>query len=152
MKKIIFTGGGSGGHIYPIIAIVEELKSIYPKAAPPLKIFYLGPRTNLITDIKKEGIVAKIILSGKLRRYISPFAIIQNIIDVLIRLPIGIIQSFYYLIKIRPNLVFSKGGYGSMPVILVARLFNIPIIIHESDIAPGLSTRIAAKFARKVLV
>jgi len=152
MIKLLFTGGGSGGHIYPLIAIIREIKKRYPKDLPQLNLYYLGPHSSSLSLLKKEGVIVNTILSGKLRRYITPSSVFQNILDICIKLPFGFLQSLWYLWSIKPHLIFSKGGYGSIPVIFAAKIFKIPLLIHESDISPGLSTRIAANFAKKIFV
>jgi len=146
--RILFTGGGTGGHIYPIIAIVRELRRIYP-GNEDLDIFYMGAKDELsLILLSQEGVRAKGIFSGKLRRYFS----FQNFIDILFKIPLGVLQSFYYLIRVKPDLIFSKGGYGAVPVILSGRLLGIPIFIHESDVVPGLANKLAAGWAKKIFI
>lgn len=146
--KILFTGGGTGGHIFPIVAIVRELIKVYPDSE--LEIFYAGPKDELgeIT-LKNEGVKIKRIISGKIRRYFGIKPFFQNIID-LIKIFLGIIQSFFYLFFLNPDLIFSKGGYGSLPVVIAGAMLRIPIFLHESDVIPGRSNRIAAKFAAEI--
>ena len=148
--KILFIGGGSGGHIFPVIAIVRELWKIYPKE--DLKFFYLGPRDEFSSVLLSlEKIEIRTILAGKIRRYFNIFAFLQNLGDVLFKIPFGICQSFYHLIKIRPDIIFSKGGYGALPVILNNWLLRIPTYLHESDVCPGLTNRITSKILGKTL-
>jgi len=136
--RILFTGGGTGGHIFPIIAIKESFPNGYD-------FRYLGPdgfAKNNLGDIK-----SKFILAGKLNRYFSlsfPIEFIKTLI--------GIIQSFLQLFLWIPDVIFSKGGYGSFPVLFVARLYRIPVIIHDSDAVPGLVTKKSAKFAKKIIL
>lgn len=149
--KILFTGGGTGGHIFPIIAINREIRRIYPQK--DLEIFYIGPKDEFgLLLLSQEGIETKTILSGKIRRYFSLQSFLQNIGDILFKIPFGVIQSFYYLIKIKPHLVFSKGGSGSLPVTLSARILRIPVFLHESDVVPGLSNRVTTKWAEKIFI
>ncbi len=147
--KILFTGGGTGGHIFPIIAIVRAIRLIYPRDPEELNLFFMGPKDEFGTALlSQEGIEIKHILTGKLRRYFS----FKNIIDILFKIPLGIIQSFFLLLRIKPDIIFSKGGHGSLPVTFSARILRIPIFLHESDIVPGLANRNASKYAKKIFV
>ncbi len=147
--KVIFTGGGTGGHIFPLVAIIREIRKILPENE--IDIFYIGPSDKLSKEyIGKEEVNIKYIHSGKIRRY--PSGILQNIIDVLFKIPLGIVQSFYYIFTISPDLVFSKGGYGSLPVVLMAKLFQVPIILHESDAILGAVNQFLQKLSTEVFV
>ena len=140
--KILFTGGGTGGHVYPIIAVKEALEKKNQEA----DFLYVGPNSFSSTIFKIKGIKTKFILAGKLRRYFS----LVNLID-LFKLPIGFIQSLWHLFWFMPDVIFSKGGYGSIPAILAGWLYKIPIVIHESDSIPGLANKIASHFAKKII-
>ena len=143
--KILFTGGGTGGHIFPIIAIVRESKQ-----KSQASLYFVGPKSKMGEQLlKNEGMIVKTILAGKMRRYFSPIAIIQNFLDTF-KIPFGYIQAFWYLRKIRPNIIFSKGGYGALPVIWANKWFKIPVFVHEADVVPGLATRISAKYASEI--
>jgi UDP-N-acetylglucosamine--N-acetylmuramyl-(pentapeptide) pyrophosphoryl-undecaprenol N-acetylglucosamine transferase len=145
--KILFTGGGTGGHIFPIISIVRETRRIYPKK--DLEFYYLGPKDDFsLIMLAEEDFIIKTIISGKLRRYFSW----QNFVDILFKIPFGTIQSFFYLLAIKPDLVFSKGGSGSIAVTVSARILRIPVFIHESDVVPGLSNQKTAKWAKKIFI
>jgi UDP-N-acetylglucosamine--N-acetylmuramyl-(pentapeptide) pyrophosphoryl-undecaprenol N-acetylglucosamine transferase len=152
--RILFTGGGSGGHIFPIIAVARQLKKIYaqlsesisPDQRTLLEMFFLGAG-EFSDALDKEGIRTKTILAGKIRRYFS----IQNILD-LFKMPIGFLQAFWYLYIWMPDVIFSKGGYGSVPVVLVGWLFRIPVLIHESDTVPGLANRLAGRLAKRIAI
>lgn len=144
--RILFTGGGSGGHIFPIIAVARELKKIYQQAEP-LEMFFVGPSDFSKGVLENEGIKTKTILAGKIRRYFS----MQNLID-LFKMPISFFQAFCYVFILMPDVIFSKGGYGSVAVVLVGWLFRIPVLTHESDAVPGLANRLAAKFSRIIAV
>jgi len=149
--KIVFTGGGTGGHIYPIIAITREIKKISPPDQE-IRFFYIGPKDELTARLlSQEGIKIKPILAGKIRRYCTIIAILQNIIDIF-KTAVGIIQAFGHLFFLAPDLVFSKGGFGAFPVIISARILRIPIFLHESDAVSGLANRITAKFAAEVFI
>lgn len=149
--RILLTGSGGGGHIIPLIAVVKELKILANKIGIfDLEFMYLGPKIEQEFSrqlLKKEGIKIKSIKAYKLRRYFSIF----NFIDI-INIPIGFIQSIFIILLFMPKIVFSKGGYGSVPVVIVNWLYFIPVIIHESDTIPGKATILTAKFAKKILV
>lgn len=145
--KILFTGGGTGGHVFPIVAIVREVRRIYPKK--DLEFYYLGPKDDFsLILLSQEDFIIKTIASGKIRRYFSW----KNIIDILFKIPFGVIQSFFILLAVRPDLIFSKGGSGSIAVTLSAKILRIPVFIHESDVVPGLSNQTTAKWAKKIFV
>ena len=143
--KIIFTGGGTGGHIFPIIAVARELRKLH--LGEDLKLFYYGPRDNFTsTVLSQEGIRIKIIPGGKLRRYFS----FSNFIDIVFRIPWGIFRAFFSLFFLAPDVIFSKGGYGSLPTVIAGRFLRIPIFLHESDVSPGLANRFLSRFALEV--
>lgn len=149
--KILFTGGGTAGHIFPIIAISREIKKVY--SLQDFRFYYIGPKDEFSENLlSQEGIVVKTILAGKIRRYFGFLSFFQNLIDIFIKFPIGFLQSLFYIFIISPDLIFSKGGYGSLPVTLSGWLFLTPIFLHESDIIPGLSNRLASKFALEIFV
>jgi UDP-N-acetylglucosamine--N-acetylmuramyl-(pentapeptide) pyrophosphoryl-undecaprenol N-acetylglucosamine transferase len=142
MKKIVFTGGGSAGHVTPNIAIIAKLKLL------GWDIQYIGSQQGIEKEIvEKEHIPFHAIASGKLRRYFDlknmkdPFNVIR-----------GIAQAYKLLRRIKPDLVFSKGGFVSVPVILASKLNRIPVIIHESDMTPGLANKISLPFASHICV
>lgn len=139
-KKIVLTGGGTAGHVTPNIALLPELK----KAGYEISYIgsYDGMEKKLITDY---GIPYYGIATGKFRRYLD----IKNFTD-----PFKVIKGFSearrYLKKIRPNVVFSKGGFVSVPVVRAAASLHIPCVIHESDMTPGLANKLCIPVARKV--
>jgi len=147
MIKILFTGGGTGGHVYPLVAIAREIRRLYSKS--DLEFHYLGPKDefgNIL--LLQEDFKIQNIFSGKIRRYFS----LQNFLDAGFNIPFGFFQSLYFMIINRPNMVFSKGGSGSISVAWAARILNIPLFIHESDSVPGLSNQMASKWAKKIFV
>jgi UDP-N-acetylglucosamine--N-acetylmuramyl-(pentapeptide) pyrophosphoryl-undecaprenol N-acetylglucosamine transferase len=94
--KVVFTTGGTGGHIFPLVAIIRELKNILPKEID-IVFYYIGPKNKLSEEyVKKEGVVMKNILAGKLRRYNDPLSILKNFVDIFVKIPIGVVQSFFY--------------------------------------------------------
>lgn len=143
--KILFTGGGTAGHVFPIIAIVREIKRLHLKE--DFQFFYLGPKDKFAHSLlSQEGITIKTIFAGKLRRYFS----FKNIPDILFKLPLGILQAFFHIFVISPDVIFSKGGYGSLPVVISGKLLLASIFLHESDVAPGLVNKIAGKLALEI--
>ena len=147
--KILFTGGGTGGHIYPIIAIKRTLARFAARRAggEGIEFLYIGPDSFAANAFKKEEIRCKFISAGKLRRYFS----LANFVD-LFKIPIGLIQSLWHVFRFMPDAIFSKGGYGSIPVVLVGWLYRIPVVIHESDSVPGLANKILSPFAKKIII
>jgi UDP-N-acetylglucosamine--N-acetylmuramyl-(pentapeptide) pyrophosphoryl-undecaprenol N-acetylglucosamine transferase len=142
MNKIVFTGGGSAGHVTPNLALIAKLRKL------GWDIEYIGSQRGIEREIiAQEGIPFHPIASGKLRRYFD----LKNIKDPfnVIR---GIGQAYALLRRIKPDIVFSKGGFVSVPVILASRLHGIPVIIHESDMTPGLANKISMPFASKICV
>ena len=140
MKKIIMTGGGTAGHVTPNIALMPALKEA------GYEITYIGSHTGIEKGlIEAQNIPYHGISSGKLRRYFDP----KNFSDPL-RVLKGYGEAITLMHKIKPDIVFSKGGFVSVPVVLAAKTCGIPAIIHESDITPGLANRIAIKGAKKV--
>lgn len=145
---IVFTGGATGGHFYPIIAIAEALEDIVREKrliAPTL--YYLGPNSFDEKALFENGIAYVRIPAGKIRRYAS----VKNVTDFFIT-ALGILSASITLFRLYPDVVVSKGGYGSVPTVIAARLLRIPIIIHESDAKPGRANLFAAKFATKIAI
>jgi len=139
--RILFTGGGTGGHVVPIIAITREIKKLYQK--DDLEFFFLGPKDRVGSALlSAEGIKVRNALAGKVRRYVNFKAFLQNLIDVLIKIPIGVLQSFFHIFFLSPDLIFSKGGFGSIPCVLAGKLLFTPIFLHESDVTPGFANKV----------
>ncbi len=139
MKKIVLTGGGTAGHVIPNIALLPRLLENYD-------VSYIGSYKGIEKElIEAVNIPYYGISSGKLRRYLD----LKNISDPF-KVGKGLWQSIRLLRKIKPDLVFSKGGFVSVPVILAAKFCRIPVIIHESDITPGLANKIAIPTAKKI--
>ena len=140
MKKIVLTGGGTAGHVTPNIALLPKLKEL------GYEIYYIGSYTGMEKQlIEEQNIPYYGISSGKLRRYFD----IKNFSDPF-KVVKGLAQAISLLRKLKPNVVFSKGGFVSVPVILAARFLHIPVVIHESDFTPGLANKIAIPAATKV--
>jgi UDP-N-acetylglucosamine--N-acetylmuramyl-(pentapeptide) pyrophosphoryl-undecaprenol N-acetylglucosamine transferase len=146
--KIVFTGGGTGGHIFPIIAIIRELREI----SEEIEFFYIGPRDEFAqTFLSHENVKTKWVICGKFRRYLNLKSFFQNLIDFF-KVPIGIFQAFFYLFFLNPDLIFSKGGFGSIPTVISGWILRVPIFLHESDSVPGLANRFLAKFSLEIFV
>ena len=145
--RILFAGGGTGGHIYPILAVTEELQkaAINGKIDLDLRYFSDPERYNFL--LASNGILVSKIFSAKLRRYFD----IRNLFDIPLFF-ISVIQSFWKVFWFMPDVLFSKGGPGSLPVVLACWFYRVPIIIHESDSAPGLANLMASKFADRIAV
>ena len=141
--KLVFTGGGTAGHIFPILAILREIKKVDKESK--IELFYIGPKDNYTHLIQEEGVKIKTIFSGKIRRYFS----FKNIID-LFKIPIGFFQALSWFFIKSPDLIFSKGGFGSFSAVLAGKVFSIPIFMHESDMVPGLVSKITAKWAFEI--
>ena len=146
--KIVFTGGGTGGHFYPIIAVAQEIRKLVreEKLIEPT-LYFLAPDPYSRGILYDNGITYKKILSGKKRIYKS----FLNIIDK-VKLGFGVLQAIWTVFWIYPDVIFSKGGWGSVPVVFAGKLLGIPIVIHESDSAPGRANQWAAKFAQKIAI
>lgn len=149
--RIALTGGGTGGHLFPLIAVARELKNIsQERGIFDLEIRFFGPKTkdeSLYFALGEEGIKFEPVMSGKMRRYFS----LQNPIDLL-KLFFGLFQAQWKLLRFMPDVIFSKGGYGSLPIVVAGWIFRIPIIIHESDSIPGLINKISARFATRIVI
>ncbi|MDD4761765.1 MAG: undecaprenyldiphospho-muramoylpentapeptide beta-N-acetylglucosaminyltransferase [Candidatus Pacebacteria bacterium] len=131
-SKIIFTGGGTGGHVIPNIPLIKKFKEMN------WEVFYIGSKNSFEEKIAFSlGIIFFSIRTGKLRRYFS----LKNVTDFFLVIK-GIFQALIIMRKINPSVIFSKGGFVSVPVVIAAWLLRIPIIAHESDVTLGLSSRI----------
>lgn len=140
MKRIILTGGGTAGHVTPNLALVPQLRK------NGFEIHYIGTKNGIERElISRENIQYHCICAGKLRRYFD----FKNFTDIF-RICIAFFQSLVLIARIRPNIVFSKGGFVSCPVVWASWIFRKPVIIHESDITPGLANRLSAPFASRI--
>ena len=149
--KILFTGGGTGGHILPIISVTREMRRMYPDKN--IQFFYIGPKDEFgEIFLSHEGIIIKHVLAGKIRRYMDWKSAGQNLVDCLFIIPAGIIQAFFYIFFLVPDLIFSKGGFGSLPGAIAGWFLMTPIFLHESDITPGLANRFISKFTSEIFV
>lgn len=162
MKKInseitvAFAGGGTGGHIYPGLAVADEFRNLCLKNNLKIKIVWLGNskgmdfsivENNFDSNGHKSADVFYGIPSGKLRRYFS----LKNFVDIF-KVFGGIIASFFILLKEKPKFLFSKGGFVSVPPCIAAKILKIPVYTHECDFTPGLATRLNSSSAKNVLI
>lgn len=141
-KKIVLTGGGTGGHVNPNLALIPTLEE------NGWEVNYIGSKNGIEKQLVAQvGIPYYGISSGKLRRYFDW----QNFIDPL-KVIKGIFDAYWAIAKIKPQVVFSKGGFVTVPVIFASWLQRIPVVIHESDFSSGLANRLSIPFATKVCV
>ena len=146
--KILFTGGGSGGHFYPIIAIIQALnEKIDKEKIVDSKIYYFSDSPYNKRALFENGIIYQNIPAGKLRRYFS----VSNFFDIF-KTIFGIIRAVINVYFVYPDVVFGKGGYSSFPTLLAARILRIPVFIHESDSVPGRTNIWASKFAGRIAI
>ncbi len=150
MKKIVLTGGGTAGHVTPNIAILDKLKALN------YEIHYIGQRNSveekLIRQLpSKYGVKFHRISAGKLRRQKGVKNVAKNVAD-LFKVAIGTFEARQTIATIEPDIIFSKGGFVAVPVVLAGKFNGVPIVIHESDITPGLTNKIALRFAENVCV
>lgn len=140
-KQILFTGGGSAGHVIVNLALIPIFQQ------QGWKVDYIGSKDGIEKKLinQLEGVTYHPISTGKLRRYMS----IENFKDPF-KVMKGVFQAWRIIGKCQPSIIFSKGGFVSVPVVLAAKLRGIPTIIHESDFTPGLANKIAIRFAQKV--
>lgn len=144
--KLVFTGGGSGGHTMPALAMIKTTTNYLRNKNMPFEIVYIGSKDGIEKDIiQKENVKYIPISTGKLRRYFS----FKNFLDIF-NIFLGIIQSFFIIKKIKPSLVFSTGGFVSVPPVIGAFLNKVPVIIHEQTIEVGLANKFASFFATKI--
>lgn len=156
--RIVLTGGGTGGHITPLEPLVNVLRTVHQEknkgttlglGEAKLKIYFLG-----VVDAKTrkfyKGLGLKVINipAAKLRRYPSA----RTMGDFLFRMPLGLVKSLYFMWVIMPDVIISKGGYGSIPVGVAGFIYRIPIVLHESDAVLGLANRLMANWAEVVTV
>ncbi|MDR1598814.1 MAG: undecaprenyldiphospho-muramoylpentapeptide beta-N-acetylglucosaminyltransferase [Oscillospiraceae bacterium] len=140
-KRVILTGGGTAGHVTPHLALIPRLK------ADGWDIHYIGTADGIERKLIAQipGVEYHTVPSGKLRRYFD----IKNLTDPF-KVISGVGKAFALVGKIKPGIVFSKGGFVSVPVVYGAWMRRVPVVLHESDITPGLANRITAPFAKAV--
>jgi UDP-N-acetylglucosamine--N-acetylmuramyl-(pentapeptide) pyrophosphoryl-undecaprenol N-acetylglucosamine transferase len=140
MKRIVLTGGGTAGHVTPNIALIPKLKDF------GYEIHYIGSYEGIEKELLKPfDITYHGISSGKLRRYFS----LQNFTDPF-RVLVGFVEARRIIKKIKPNILFSKGGFVTVPVVVAGKAHKVPVITHESDMTPGLANKLAFPSATKI--
>lgn len=146
--KIVFTGGGSGGHFYPIIAIAEQIAEVAAERnlLPP-QLFYIAGEPFDEKMLYENDIQFFPAPAGKMRVDNSPLNFLSGI-----QTAIGTLKTLPKLFSIYPDVVFSKGGYESVPTLFAARIWRIPVMIHDSDAVPGRANLWASKFAERIAV
>ncbi len=141
--RVLVSGGGTGGHIYPALAIATQLRTQHQA-----EILFLGSDDGLENEIvPAAGFRLATVKAGKLRRYLS----FKTITGVL-RVPLGMIQAFRIVRKFRPDAAFTSGGYVAVPAALATRLNGVPLLLHQQDVPPNLSNRLAAPLATRISV
>ena len=141
--KVLVSGGGTGGHIYPALAVATQLKKEYRA-----EILYLGSDDGLETELAPAaGFPFAVIKAGKLRRYVS-----WQTFSGVARVPIGMAQAVNVVRKFRPDVVFTSGGYVAVPAGLAARLNGVPLLMHQQDVPPNLSNKLLAPLATRISV
>lgn len=146
-------GGGTGGHVVPNIAIADAIRGDINRRKSgrkrrKIKLTYIGSKKGIEYELaRKSKIRFEAVQVGKLRRYFD----LRNFVD-LFRIPIGVIQAFFKLGRLKPDVIFSKGGFVGFPVVVAGWARRIPVIIHESDSIPGLTTKLSAPFASNILL
>ena len=141
--RVLVSGGGTGGHIYPALAVAMQLREKYQA-----EVLFLGSDDGLETEIvPAAGFRLATVKAGKLRRYIS-----WQTITGVIRVPLGMIQAINIVGKFRPGVVFTSGGYVAVPAGLAARFNGVPLLMHQQDVPPNLSNRLVAPLATRISV
>ena len=145
LPRVVLTGGVSGGHTFPLIAVARTLQARYPQG---IEFLFIGSEGTFESNaMSAAGIPVKYVLYGKMRRYFS----LLNYLDAF-KLPIGFVQALWHLLWFMPDVVFSKGGAASVPVVLAARLYRIPVLIHDSDSVAGRANVFLRNFVQKIAI
>jgi len=145
ISTIVYTGGGTAGHVYPGLAVITEMNRL---TGETFRHCWIGSDRGMDkTLVENAGVVFYGIPAGKLRRYMS----VKNVLDIF-KIAAGLIRALFLLGRLKPAAVFSKGGYVTVPVVFAARMLGVPVVSHESDAEPGLATRINSRFSRRILV
>jgi UDP-N-acetylglucosamine--N-acetylmuramyl-(pentapeptide) pyrophosphoryl-undecaprenol N-acetylglucosamine transferase len=141
--RILISGGGTGGHIYPALAVARELRTRYDA-----EILYLGDANGLETQIvPAAGLPMVTITAGKLRRYLS-----RRTFTDLARVPVGMMQALRHVQHFAPDVAFTSGGYVSVPAGIAARVESVPLVMHQQDVPPNLANRLLTPFATRISV
>lgn len=146
--RVLFATGGTGGHIMPVIAVKEQLEILAQERNFEVDFLFVGHVDEVGRNLLEEhNIPYRLVYAGKIRRYFS----IENLTDVFKAIK-GLIMAQWYVWKYMPDVTFGKGGYASVPGVLVSWLYQVPIVIHESDSLPGLANTFLGRFATIIAV
>jgi len=145
--RILMIGGGSGGHAMPLLAVGEALQKTAQAQSRPIELYFLGEKRWLEAGTKARGWQLRSLVAGKLRGYFSPLIFLDYL-----KMFAGFWQALWRVFWIMPDAVFSKGGYDSIFPALWAKIFFIPLYIHETDSVPGRANRLLSKFAKEIFV
>lgn len=146
--KVLFASGGTGGHILPIVAVKQELEKIGQARNISMEFLLVGYVDDTAKSLLESyNIPYKSVYAGKIRRYFS----LDNFLDIFKAIG-GLIAAQWYIWKFMPDITFGKGGYASVPGVLISWVYQIPTLIHESDSVPGLANKFLSKFASVVAV
>jgi UDP-N-acetylglucosamine--N-acetylmuramyl-(pentapeptide) pyrophosphoryl-undecaprenol N-acetylglucosamine transferase len=138
--RVILTGGGTAGHVTPNLAIIPFLHR------RGFDIRYIGTSKGMERElITKENIPYYAVPAGKLRRY----ADVRNVTDI-VRIEFGLLKALFFIATIRPDVLFSKGGFVACPVVWASWIMRVPVIVHESDVLPGLANQLSLPFASRI--
>jgi UDP-N-acetylglucosamine--N-acetylmuramyl-(pentapeptide) pyrophosphoryl-undecaprenol N-acetylglucosamine transferase len=148
-SKIVITGGGTGGHVSPAVAVITRLRERSSQEGWGLDLLYIGSTAGVERrTIAGLGVPYKAIQTGKLRRYLS----LETPLDLLVRLPAGFFQALRALRRFKPDVIFSTGGYVCVPTVIAGRILGVPSLTHEQTALVGLANRIAGRFADRVAI
>ena len=140
LERVVVTGGGSAGHVIPTIPVIEAL------IRRDVEVHFIGSRSGFEERLVAPlGVTYHGVSTGKLRRYLS----IQNLAD-LVRIPLGVLEAWRLIGRIRPDVIFSKGGFVCFPAAVGGWCRGVPVVGHESDLTPGLATRLTKPFAKMI--
>jgi UDP-N-acetylglucosamine--N-acetylmuramyl-(pentapeptide) pyrophosphoryl-undecaprenol N-acetylglucosamine transferase len=150
--RIIVTGGGTGGHTYPALTTIHELRARFAETGTHAQFLWVGVASGLEAKIcSQEHIPFKAITTGKLRRSPTPRELARNVADAF-RIPLGVLQAFGIVLRTRPDVVLSTGGYVCVPIGVAAWVLRRPLVMHEQTATVGLANRILARLATRVLL
>jgi UDP-N-acetylglucosamine--N-acetylmuramyl-(pentapeptide) pyrophosphoryl-undecaprenol N-acetylglucosamine transferase len=147
--KIVVTGGGTGGHVSPAVAVIACLRERSSLEGWPLDLLFVGSVAGVERRVMQElGVPYAGVQAGKLRRYLSA----QTPVDLLVRVPAGLLQALAHLRRFKPDVIFSTGGYVCVPTVVAGSMLRVPSLTHEQTALVGLANRIAGRFATRVAV